>query len=61
MTRGSSLSLTRLPQRIVSLSPGATAMLFAAGGGERVVGTPEFSVEPEAARAHCAHRRQSRF
>ena len=26
-------------------------MLFAAGGGARVVGTPEFSVEPEAARA----------
>lgn len=47
---GQLLSLPAPPQRIVSLSPGATAMLFAAGGGARVVGTPEFSVEPEAAR-----------
>ena len=44
------ISLAAPPQRIVSLSPGATAMLFAAGGGARVVGTPDFSVEPEAAR-----------
>lgn len=48
---GRLLSLPASPQRIVSLAPGATAMLFAAGGGTRVVGTPEFSVEPEAARA----------
>ena len=48
---GQLLSLPASPQRIVSLSPGATAMLFAAGGGGRIVGTPEFSVEPEAARA----------
>ncbi len=47
---GQLLSLAAPPQRIVSLSPGATAMLFAAGGGARVVGTPEFSVEPGAAR-----------
>ena len=47
---GRLLTLQGPPQRIVSLSPGATAMLFAAGGGERVVGTAEFSVEPEAAR-----------
>jgi iron complex transport system substrate-binding protein len=47
---GRLLSLPGPPQRIVSLAPGATAMLFAAGGGARVVGTPEFSVEPEAAR-----------
>lgn len=48
---GQLVSLPAVPQRIVSLSPGATAMLFAAGGGARIVGTPEFSVEPEAARA----------
>jgi iron complex transport system substrate-binding protein len=48
---GQRLSLASSPQRIVSLSPGATAMLFAAGGGARIVGTPEFSVEPESARA----------
>ena len=47
---GRLISLPAPPQRIVSLSPGATAMLFAAGGGARVVGTPEFSVEPGAAR-----------
>ena len=44
------LTLVAPPQRIVSLSPGATAMLFAAGGGSRVVGTPDFSEEPAAAR-----------
>ena len=48
---GRTLTLAAPPQRIVSLSPGATAMLFAAGGGTRVVGTPEFSEEPAAARA----------
>jgi iron complex transport system substrate-binding protein len=47
---GQLVSLPAPPQRIVSLSPGATAMLFAAGGGGRIVGTPEFSVEPKAAR-----------
>jgi len=47
---GRSLTLPAPPRRIVTLSPGATAMLFAAGGGERVVGTPEFSEEPAAAR-----------
>jgi iron complex transport system substrate-binding protein len=36
-------------RRIVSLSPGATAMLFAAGAGTQVVGTSEFSDEPAAA------------
>jgi iron complex transport system substrate-binding protein len=48
---GRVLSLAGPPQRIVSLSPGATAMLFAAGGGARVVGTPDFSVEPASAGA----------
>jgi iron complex transport system substrate-binding protein len=36
--------------RIVSLAPGATAMLFAAGAGDRVVGTSAYSDEPAAAR-----------
>ena len=48
--QGQLLSLPGPPQRIVSLAPGATAMLFAAGGGARIVGTPEYSVEPDAAR-----------
>jgi iron complex transport system substrate-binding protein len=38
------------PKRIVSLSPGATEMLFAAGAGERVIATVEYSDEPHAAR-----------
>src|SRR5258708_28910415 len=47
---GRMISLPHPPQRVVSLSPGATAMLFAAGGGARIVGTPDFSVEPDGAR-----------
>ncbi|HEY4972231.1 MAG TPA: ABC transporter substrate-binding protein, partial [Steroidobacteraceae bacterium] len=43
------LTLARPAQRIVSLSPGATAMLFAAGAGDRVVGTSAYSNEPAAA------------
>jgi iron complex transport system substrate-binding protein len=38
------------PTRIVSLAPGATEMLFAAGAGAHVVATVEYSDEPEAAR-----------
>ncbi len=47
---GHSVDLAHAPHRIVSLSPGATAMIFAAGGGERLVGTVQFSIEPAAAR-----------
>ncbi len=45
------LELAGPARRIVSLSPGATAMLFAAGAGDRVVGTSAYSDEPAAARA----------
>ena len=45
-----SLELPRPAQRIVSLAPGATAMLFAAGAGQLVVGTSDYSNEPEAAK-----------
>ena len=38
------------PLRIVSLSPGATEMLFAAGAGADVIATTEYSDEPPAAR-----------
>jgi iron complex transport system substrate-binding protein len=48
---GRVLELPAPARRIVSLSPGATAMLFGAGAGNRVVGTAEYSLEPEAARA----------
>jgi iron complex transport system substrate-binding protein len=35
--------------RIVSLAPGATAMLFAAGAGAQILGTSDYSNEPQAA------------
>ena len=47
---GHSITLTHPARRIIALSPGATAMLFAAGGGDRIVGTAHFSVEPAAAK-----------
>jgi iron complex transport system substrate-binding protein len=47
---GRTLTLPRAPQKIVSLAPGATEMLFAAGAGGRVIATVEFSDEP--AEAH---------
>ena len=37
-------------KRIVSLAPHATELLFAAGAGDRIVGTTEFSDYPEAAK-----------
>ena len=38
------------PLRIVSLTPGAAEMLFAAGAGAQVIATVEYSDEPPAAR-----------
>jgi iron complex transport system substrate-binding protein len=43
---GRKVTLPRVPQRIVSIAPGATEMLFAAGAGSRVIATVEFSDEP---------------
>jgi len=48
---GAQLTLPHTAQRIVSLAPGSTEMLFAAGAGAHVVATVEYSVEPAAARA----------
>ena len=39
------------PQRIVSLSPGNTEILFALGAGDRVVGVTSYSDYPEEAKA----------
>jgi iron complex transport system substrate-binding protein len=47
---GRAVSVREAPLRIVSLAPGATEMLFAAGAGSEVVATVEFSDEPPAAR-----------
>lgn len=38
-------------QRVVSLAPNLTELMFAAGAGDRIVGTPQYSDYPEAARA----------
>ena len=46
---GHTLTVTAASPRIVSLAPGATAMLFAAGAGAQIVGTSGYSDEPAAA------------
>jgi iron complex transport system substrate-binding protein len=47
---GRTVSVRAAPLRIVSLAPGATEMLFAAGAGSSVIATVEYSDEPPAAR-----------
>lgn len=47
---GRSIEVKSSTPRIVSIAPGATEMLFAAGAGERIVATVEYSDEPDAAR-----------
>jgi len=47
---GRTLQVPAAPLRIVSLAPGATEMLFAAGAGAEVIATVEYSDEPPAAR-----------
>jgi len=46
---GQTIALRLPAARIVSLAPGATAMMFAAGAGAHIVGTSDYSNEPEAA------------
>jgi iron complex transport system substrate-binding protein len=48
---GRAVQVRTPPLRIVSLAPGATEMLFAAGAGDEVIATVEYSDEPPAARA----------
>ncbi|MBN4667751.1 cobalamin-binding protein [Pandoraea nosoerga] len=47
---GATVTLAAPAQRIVSLAPHATELLFAAGAGDRVVGAVAYSDYPEAAR-----------
>lgn len=47
---GAHVVLPAVASRIVSLTPGATEMLFAAGAGSKVVATVEYSDEPAAAK-----------
>ena len=48
---GRAVAVARPPLRIVSLTPGATEMLFAAGAGAQLIATVQYSSEPAAARA----------
>ena len=48
---GRVVDVTEPPLRIVSLTPGATEMLFAAGAGAQLIATVQYSSEPPAARA----------
>lgn len=47
---GRPVAVAQPPLRIVSLAPGATELLFAAGAGDQVIATVEYSDEPPAAR-----------
>ena len=47
---GRRVTLARPAQRVISMAPHATELLFAAGGGARVVGAMNYSDYPEAAR-----------
>lgn len=47
---GRSVALKQAARRIISLTPHLTELLFAAGAGERVVGTVDYSNYPEQAR-----------
>ncbi|MFH1604968.1 MAG: cobalamin-binding protein [Pseudomonadota bacterium] len=46
---GRSVSLARPAERIISLAPNMTELLFSAGAGSHVVGTVEYSNYPQAA------------
>ena len=48
--KGSSIALDKIPQRIVSLSPSTTEILFALGAGDRVVGATNYCDYPEEAK-----------
>jgi iron complex transport system substrate-binding protein len=47
---GNNVTLARPAQRIISMAPHITELLFAAGGGDRVAGVMNYSDYPEAAK-----------
>lgn len=47
---GRRIELSHIPTRIVSMAPGATEMLFAAGAEKLLIATVEYSDEPPAAK-----------
>ncbi|TFW27307.1 cobalamin-binding protein [Massilia horti] len=48
---GRTVTLARPAQRVISMAPHVTELLFAAGGGARIVGAMNYSDYPEAAKA----------
>jgi iron complex transport system substrate-binding protein len=48
--KGRNITLDKIPERIVSLSPSNTEILFALGAGDRVVGVTSFCDYPEEAK-----------
>ena len=48
---GSKVTLDKPAQRVVSLAPHVTELLFAAGGGRKVVGVVDYSDYPPEAKA----------
>jgi len=46
---GNSIEFADYPQRIVSISPSTTEILFAIGAGDKVVGRDDYSVNPDEA------------
>jgi len=48
---GRSVTIEKIPQRIVSLSPSNTEILFALGLGDKVVGVTEYCNYPQAAKS----------
>ena len=47
---GRAVTVPKNPQRIISLAPGCTEIIFAVGLGTRVVGVDDYSNHPEAAK-----------
>src|SRR5476649_531101 len=47
---GNSITLARPAQRVIAMAPHITELLYAAGGGDRVVGVMNYSDYPEAAK-----------
>lgn len=48
---GKTVTLARPAQRVISLSPHVTELIFAAGGGDKIIGTVKYSDFPAAAKA----------
>ncbi len=48
---GATVTLARPAQRVVTLAPHATELVYAAGAGERIVGASDYSDYPPAAKA----------